>query len=191
MDVASEVTLNAECKTTPEDLRVRFSLRNNLGEDIYVLTALPKLNPETRQAIADAGAYSLFLSKPAEATVLIGVPPLPSRKLVAVRVMPLAVKLPAGGTLSHTVSPIPLPLAERSVYESAPPGSLLRRVQIERLALRVQYIKSSTPDLEVTPVSYSAEHFNVRTKKTVADIREVQANLLTKEMSLRMFTRDD
>ena len=67
MDVASEVTLNAECKTTPEDLRVRFSLRNNLGEDIYVLTALPKLNPETRQAIADAGAYSLFLSKPAEA----------------------------------------------------------------------------------------------------------------------------
>jgi len=186
MERLSEVSLSAQHTVSTNEVRVHYTIKNGSSGDIYVLDGMQARNPSTREPVVATGDYSLFLREPGEALILVGIPPLPKGKLVTVRNMPLATKVASGAIFTQDLLPIALPLTERSPYMTAEELHQLEATTVQRLALAVQFLQASAPQIEVASVPYDSAHVSVRTAQTVADAREVKVVLEQKEMVFRV-----
>jgi hypothetical protein len=186
MQDLSAVLLNAESRIENDALHIHYAIKNGSPTDIYVLNAFAASHPESKQAYVATDRYTLYFQQPDQAVILIGIPPLPEDRLVAIRVMPLAVKLAAGATLSWDMPAIPLPLIEKSAYAYAADTEILRTITINSLLLHVQFISALAEGFQAQPVAYDAKYFSVRSQQTVADAHELTAVLSYKGMVLKL-----
>lgn len=178
------VSLSATLSTDRNELRVRYRIRNGRSDDVYVLSGIPARRPDRTPYVQPRGYYLAYVP-PDEASVLIGIPPVPKRKLVTVRVIPLGHKLAAGATLDQDLDPIPLPLAEKSPYATEEEKRAMTTLTIRRLWLAVQFVPAGTPGIILTPVDYDQEHVSVLTRLTT-DVKEIRVTLRDGEQPLRV-----
>ena len=184
MDIP-DVSLSAQHTASAAELRIRYTIANKSGGDIYVLDGL-KLPGPNGQVIVSTSEYALVKNEAGDAEVLVGIAPLPANKLVAVRTMPVATKLAAGSSQTRELQPVPLPLTERTPYITADELQNAHVVTVQRLVLGVQFLRGSAPGLVATPLPFAPAHYDVKTPQTVQDAREVQVVLLPQAMPMRI-----
>jgi hypothetical protein len=182
-----------ESKLTPaeDSITVNYTVVNSSDKDIYLLDAYPAVN-ENRQAYADLKAFYLSYREPSTAFVLKGVPPPPARP-AAVRVMPLGTKMEPNAKVSREFK-IPLPLRERSdwYYPPLPPEEYTMG-SVDKISLRVQFIRSGVEGFEVKPAHYAPEFAIVTAKEFVKQVETLKAEhgIAKAQLFIRkdMFTR--
>lgn len=189
MERVSDVSLSAQSTITAHEIRIKYSVSNGSGGDVYVLDGLPARRPETRMPYVPAGAYSLFLGEPDDAIILVGVPPLPRNKLVSVRVMPLATKLPPGATLAQELAPITTPLTETSPYATDDELRNPEVVTVRRLVLAVQFVPAATEGLVVEAVDYDTRHVALHAPQLLAGVKELRFVVHQNDTTLRIVPR--
>ena len=189
MERNSDVSLSAQLTESATELRVRYTIKNSSAEDIFVLDGMRARGAGEGETVVDTSSYSLFPSGTGDATILVGIPPLPANKLVAVRIMPVATKLAPGASLSRELKPVPMPLTQRSPYVTPEELRTPETMTVQSLVLGVQFLRASVPSLVVTALPFSATHVAVKTAQTVQDAQEVQAVLQQKQMTLRVVPR--
>ncbi len=183
-----DVKFTSEISKTESGIRVKYSVRNSGGRDIYVLDAYPSVDMASRTASAETKSFYLCLREPATAFVLRGIPPLPSMP-VNVRVMPLGTKLEQNGSLAREFN-IPLPLRERSDWYYAPlaPEEYLDQ-SVNHISLAVQFIRSTVENFEAKPADYAPDFFIVNSKNIVGQTETLKAEFTIEKTQL--FVRKD
>jgi len=184
MDIP-DVSLAAQHTGSANELRIRYTIANKSGGDIYVLDGLKTLGANG-QVVVSTNDYAVVKNAAGDAEVLVGIAPLPANKLVAVRIMPVATKLAAGGSQTRELMPVALPLTERTPYITPDELHNPEVATTPRLVLGVQFIRASAPGLVVTPLPFDAAHYDVKTPQTVQDAQEVQVVLMQQAMPLRL-----
>jgi hypothetical protein len=174
-EAAPSTKVSFESKVTPgqDALIVSYTVANNSDKDIYLLDAYPAVN-ENRQAFADLKGFFLSFREPSTAFVLKGVPPLPSRP-VTVRVMPLGTKIGPNSRVTREFK-IPMPLRERSdwYYPPSPPEDYTMG-SVDKLSLRVQFIRSGVEGFDAKPAHYAAEYAIVTATEMVKNVETLKA----------------
>jgi hypothetical protein len=186
MEHISDVSLSAQHSVSTNDVRIRYTIKNGSAGDIYVLNGMKSWNPGTREPVVLADDYSFFLRDRTEAVVLVGIPPLPKGRLVAVRSIPLATKVASGGSFTQDLRPIPLPLTERSPYMTVEDMERLEATKVQQMSLAVQYLPASAPEIEVASVAYDTAHVAVSTPNTIGDVKEIKVALEQGDLVFRM-----
>jgi hypothetical protein len=129
MDAAlGEDGVSLTCRPSREGRTLVFdyTVTNSGGLDIYVQDALPSVDPATRAVRANERAVSIIHSARGEGIVGKFMPPMPTERRPAVRILPLAQKLPPGESMTRRLA-VPEPLAETSPYL---PDLLLRQYEM-------------------------------------------------------------
>jgi len=184
MDIP-DISLSAQHTASATELRIRYTIANKSGGDIYVLDGLKTLGANG-QVVVSTSDYALVKNSAGDAEVLVGIAPLPANKLVAVRTMPVATRLAPGASQTRELQAVPLPLAERTPYITPDELQNAPIATVARLVLGVQFVRASVPGLVATPLPFAPAHYEVKTPQTAQDAQEVQAVLMQQEMTLRL-----
>ena len=177
---AKDVTFNCRPGRIENKLQFGYTVVNNSGSDIYVLDALPAVDPKTRQAIVNMdGAYVAKLDGNA-AYVLRGIPPLP-RSPVAVRIIPLGTKVEPGATLERSFT-IPLPLAEQSPYYGDLPLRSYEQNEVDQVIVGLQFLRSTAEGFGAVPAEFGSGVYRVQSRQTVRDAETLICSFPTKNL---------
>jgi hypothetical protein len=161
----------------------------NLGQtDLYVMHALPGVDPASRAARADDQAAVVILGADGDAILGKFAAPLPTDRRIAVPVLPLARRLPAGAKLESRLDLL-LPLAETSPYF---PDLTLRQyemVEIRGVVFTIGYWPAGIDNLVAAPVDYAPDLFTVVTRNTFKSAARITQRFAT--TGLFLFKRSD
>jgi hypothetical protein len=157
---ATDVRLT--CQPNRDNRKLVFGYRlQNLGQrDIYVMDAMPSVDAATGEARANDQAAVIMHDPGGDAIIGKIIAPLPVDRRIAVRVVPLASRLEAGGTLERRLE-IPEPLAETSPYL---PDLSLRQyemVDIGAVVFTIGYWVSGANGFAAVPALYAPGLFSV------------------------------
>ncbi|MFO1158071.1 MAG: hypothetical protein U1E60_04465 [Reyranellaceae bacterium] len=186
-DAEPGVTLNCQPTRDGDALVFPYTLTNNTGGDIYVLDALPEFDAATGQARVNLNSAVIARGEDGFAHILRGIAPLPTDKDVAVRIIPLATKLPQGGTLQRRFTATE-PLHETGPYHPDLPLSKYRLREIKGVVLTVHYLAASAEGFGAAPVDYAPDLFRVFAKNTVGSTRAVSCQLPARGLSILVRT---
>jgi len=188
--VPTTTDLKLSCRPGKEGHKLVFDYSlHNLGQsDVYVMHAVPSIDPATKAPRADDKAVCVILN--AEGDVIIGkfVPPVPANRRVAVPVMPLALRLAAGDMLERRLE-VAEPLAETSPNL---PDLTLRQyelVDIDAVVFAIGYWVSGAPGIAVAPSPDAPGLFSVIASRAGAGSALVLQRFLTH--GLQVFRRTD
>ena len=134
-----------------------YRIENGGAAPIWVMDALPGLDPDSRQARVIDQPTIVVLQTTGDALVGKFVPPLPTDRDVLAPLTPLAVLLKPGEALERTLT-VPSPLAEWSPYL---PEALFRTyeaVSVQGLVFAVDCWPFDVAGLAVMPAAYSPGH---------------------------------
>jgi hypothetical protein len=181
--IARDVTL--ECKPTRVGTKLSFpyTITNRSEADIYVMDAVPSVDSDTRQAVANRDSVVVYLLGDGRAHVLKGIAPLPTDRSVTVRVIPLAAKVSPGGTLSRELE-IPLPLAETSPYFPDLPLRQYELVDIPGVLFSVEFLRSTAEGFSAMPVDFAPDLYRVAAKNTVGMTERLSSSFPTQRLSI-------
>lgn len=160
-----------------------YTITNASGGDIYVLDALPELDPATGQARANLNSAVITRGEDEFAHILRGIAPLPPDSTVSVRIIPLATKLPAGGTLERHLT-IDIPLHETGPYHPDLPVSRYHQRDVRGVVLTVQYLAASAEGFGAAPVDYAPELFRVFARNTVGQAASISCRHPARGLSI-------
>jgi hypothetical protein len=181
---AADVVLNCRPNRAGNRLVFPYSLTNHSGADIYVMDAIPGIEPQT----VDRNTAVIWLGGDGWAHVMKGIAPLPPDMLVEVRVIPFVAKLPAGGQLERTLE-VPLPIAEVDPYHPDLPLRDYDLIDIEGVVLTVEFLRSTVEGFGAEPVPEAPDLYRVRGKYTVGQVERVSCSLPSRK--LQMLKRRD
>jgi hypothetical protein len=131
-----------------------YTLDNDGPTDLLVMDATASVDPATRQTRANDQAAVVMFGPDDDAIVGKFAALVPTVRQVAMPVLPLAVRLPRGGTLERRLE-VPLPLAETSPYFT---DLLLRQyemVEIRAVSFTIGYWHANAAGLASAPVPYA------------------------------------
>jgi len=187
---AAVASLRLSCRPGKAGNRLSFPYTiQNLGPtDVYVMNAMPGIDPATREARANDQAAVVILG--ADGNVVVGkfIAPLPTDRRIAVPVIPLARHLPAGGSLDQRLE-IPAPLAETSPYFPDLPLRRYEIVDIKAVVLTIGYWPAGADGLVAAPADYAPDLFIVVTRNTMRSAQRVSQRFPT--TGLQLFKRTD
>src|SRR4051812_48036030 len=108
------VTFKASFQITPgKGLAIQARIENAGAADILVLDRLWKLDKESQRVLDPELAYRF--ERDGSLRVLLGPAPLPRRKTITYRNVPMATRVPANSALDREIVLAP-PIREYSVY---------------------------------------------------------------------------
>jgi hypothetical protein len=160
-----------------------YSVTNHGRADVYVMDALPKVDPETRQAGVDPNAAVIWLGADGFAHILRGIAPLPPGRQVTVRIIPLAAKLPPGGVLERALE-VPLPLAEIDPYHPDLPLREYVLTDIQGVVFAVEFIASTVEGFAAEPVDFAPELYRVRGNNTIGQTQRVACTFPSRQLQI-------
>jgi hypothetical protein len=177
-----DVTL--ECEPTRIGTKLVFSYRitNHGNADIYVMDALAAVDA-SRRAVAHRDSAVVYLMRNGHAHVLKGIAALPTDRSVAVRIIPLAARLPAGAVLARELT-IPLPLAETSPYFPDLPLRQYELVETQGLFFSVEFLRGTATGFSATPVDFAPDLYRVSAQNTVGMTERVTRTFPSQRLSI-------
>jgi hypothetical protein len=181
----SDATLRLTCQPSKAGnvLVFAYQLANQGPGDAYAMHALP-----AGGALARESAAVVIATENGDAMIGKFMPPLPTDRRIAVPLVPLARRLPAGGSLEGRVEII-LPLAETSPYC---PDLTLRQyeiVDIKGVVFVIAYWPADTADLVARPYAYGPDLLSILTADPVRNARLGSQRFPTN--GLQLFRRTD
>ncbi len=176
---SGDVTLTCQPNRDGDVLLFPFRIVNGTGGDIYVFDALPTYDAAARKAGIDPDSVTVSLAPDGYLHLLRGIAPLPPDRDVAVRVLPLAVRLPAGEVLDRKLS-LRLPLHETSPYFPDLPVRSYRQVEIAGVELTVQFLRASAEGFAAAEVDYAPGFYRVMARNTVGQAGAVSCRIASR-----------
>ena len=180
---ALDVMLECQPTRVGNKLSFPYTATNRSDADIYVMDAVPVVDPSTRQAVANRDSVVVYLMGDGRAHVLKGIPPLPTDRSVTVRIIPLAAKLPPGATLTRQLE-IPLPLAEASPYFPDLPLRQYELVDISGVQFSVEFLRSTAEGFSATPVDFAPDLYQVSARNTAGMTERVMCAFPTQRLTI-------
>ncbi|MBV9783022.1 MAG: hypothetical protein JO264_04310, partial [Acidisphaera sp.] len=180
---AADVVLACQPNREAGSFVFPYSVTNNGPADIYVFDALPGIDPATRQTRIDANSVTVSLAGDGFVHVLKGLPPPPTDRDVAVRLVPLAAKLPPGQTLKRTLR-VPLPFAEINPYFPDLPLRQYEQVDIKGVIIVIEFLRSTLPGLAAAPDRFGATLFRVVSQDPFAEAQRVTQSFAAKGLTV-------
>jgi hypothetical protein len=189
-DAVSAAALRLTCRPAKTGNLVVFpyTLENHGPSEVYAMHALPSADPASGEARPNATTAVVIAGDGDMAIIGKFAAPLPTDRYVALPVVPLARRLPAGANLDGQVE-IPLPLAETSPYF---PDLSLRQyeiVEIRGIVFTIGYWLAAADGLSAVPAAYAPNLFEVETRNTLCSAHRVSQHFPT--ISLQLFKRTD
>lgn len=166
-----------------------YTVTNHGRADVYVMDALPKVDPATRQAMVEPNAAVVWLGGDNFAHVLKGIAPLPPGRQVTVRIIPLAAKLAAGGMLERVLE-VPLPLAETDPYHPDLPLREYVLTDIQGVVLTIEFISSTVEGFAAEPPDFAPDLYRVRGNNTVGQTERVSCAFPSRQLQIMKRTDD-
>ena len=181
----SDATLRLTCQPSKVGNRLVFPYRlaNEGPGEVYAMHALPAAG-----APADESAAVVIADDNGDAIIGKFAPPLPTDRRIAMPVVPLARRLPAGGIVEGRIE-ITLPLAETSPYF---PDLTLRRyevVTIKGVVLTIGYWLADTGELVARPLAEQPDLLRILTADPAKSAHLVTRRFPTN--GLQLFKRTD
>lgn len=188
-DADPGVTLSCQPTRDGDVLVFPYTLTNSTGGDIYVLDALPEFDATTGQARVNLNTAVIARGEDGFAHILRGIAPVPNDRDVTVRIIPLATKLPKGGTLERRFTANE-PLHETGPYHPDLPLSQYRLRDIKGVILTAHYLPASAEGFGAAPVDYAPGLFRVFAKDTVGATRAASCQLPARGLNILVRTDD-
>lgn len=160
-----------------------YTITNNGTADVYVMDAVPSVDPATRQAVIDRHAAVIWLGADGFAHVLKGIPPLPEDRDVYGTVIPLAAKLAPAATLERSLE-VPLPLAEWSPYYGDLPLRDYQLTDIQGVTLIVEFLRSTVEGFGAEAAAEAPDLFRVWGKNTVGQTERVSCAFPSRQLQI-------
>jgi len=177
--------LELTCKPTffEDKITLNYLLFNRSDDDVFVLDVLPGYDVQNRKQVPNFDAHYLCWRAPQSAYLLKGIPPLPANKMVTIRTIPLATRLPANHTLERIFN-ISLPLKEGSSYYSPPEQEDCDIIEIDTIIFAIDFIRTTEENIQAFPAPHGLGFFNLKCKNIVAQAENVQTQIPTSPIKL-------
>ena len=188
-EAARDVTLDCQPTREGDTLVFPYTITNKSGGDIYVLDALPEMDPATGQPRVNLNSAVIARGEDGFAHILRGIAPLPSDRTVSVRIIPLATRLPAGGTLERRLT-VEAPMHETGPYHPDLPINKYRQRDIRGVILTVHYLAASAEGFGAVPVDFAPGLFRVFAPNTVGQTSSVSCQIPSRGLSILVRTDD-
>jgi len=165
-----------------------YTIRNQGPKDVFVMDAAPGFDPLKRQVRPDPQSCVVLLGS--DDYVIIGkfIAPLPVDRTIAMPIVPLAARLPAGSSLERQLE-VPTPLAEASPYFPDLPLRRYEPLDIKGVMFTIGYWPADRDNLVASPLDEEPELYRIVTRNTVASAALVAEQFSTK--GLQIFKRTD
>jgi hypothetical protein len=160
-----------------------YTVTNHGAVEVYVMDAIPTVDPASRQAVIDRNAVTIWLGADGFAHVLQGIPPLPDDRDVYGHVIPLAAKLPPGATLERRME-VPLPLAEGSAYYGDLPLREYELTDVQGVMLSVDFLRSTVEGFGIEPAADAPDLFRVWGKNTLGQTERVSCAFPSRQLQI-------
>lgn len=183
------VSLSCQPGREGETLVFPYTVINNSGGDIYVLDAIPELDPESGAPRVNLNTAVVARGEDGFAHILRGIAPLPKDRSVSMRVIPLGTKVAQGGTLERRFT-INEPLHETGPYHPDLPLSRYRLRDIKGVILTVHYLAASAEGFGAGPIDYAPDMFRVFAKNTIGSTRAVSFQMPARGLNILVRTDD-
>jgi hypothetical protein len=167
---APTVTLSCHPCRNGKHISFPYHLENHGPGDIYVMDALPAVEPDGNVARANDQNVVTILRGEDEAVLGKYLAPVPSDRRVMVPVTPLARLLKAGAALDGKLD-VRLPLAETSPYL---PDLMLRSydpVELTTIVFALNYWPTTVPGLFAMPAEYAPDHLVLVARQLKAGVK--------------------
>lgn len=160
-----------------------YTVTNHGAADVYVMDALPMVDPVSGQATVDPNAAVIWLGSDGFAHILKGIAPLPAARQVTVRVIPLAAKLPPGDSLTRSLE-VPLPLAEIGPYNPDLPLREYELVDIQGVVLALDFLPATVEGFAAEEPPFAPGLYRVRGRETVAQTERVSCAFPSRQLQI-------
>lgn len=160
-----------------------YTVTNHGASEVYVMDALPSVDPATRQASVDPHAAVIWLGADDFAHILRGIPPMPEDRDILGHVIPLAARLPPGGTLQRTLE-VPLPLAESSPYYPDLPVRQYVLTDIQGVVLAVEFLRETVEGFRAKPSATAPDLYDVWSRDLVRQVEQVSCTIPSRQLQI-------
>jgi hypothetical protein len=165
-----------------------YRLENTGPDELFVMDAMPAIDPQSRKAVVDENAAVVICGEDGEVRLGKFIAPLPQDRRVALPIIPLARRLAVGETLDGRLE-ILLPLAETSPYFADLSLRQYEIVEVRRVVFTIGYWVAGNDALVATPADFAPGRVSVVTRNTARSAREVAQAFPTN--GLQLFRRSD
>jgi hypothetical protein len=166
-----------------------YTVTNQGTADIYVMHAMPSLDPGGDAAHANEQSAVVMFGPDQYAIIGKFVAPLPADRRIVMPALPLARRLAAQESLTARLE-IPEPLAETSPYFS---DLTLRQYEItpaRGVVFTIGFWIAGIDGLAAVPVDYAPDLYSVVTRNTRRSARRAEQRFSTQN-PLQLFARTD
>lgn len=160
-----------------------YTVTNHGTAEVYVMDAMPAVDPATRQAIIDPHAAVIWLGGDGFAHILRGIPPFPEDRDILGHVIPFTARLPAGGTLERSLE-IPLPLAETSPYYPDLPVRQHELTDIQGVVLELDFVRSTIEGFRAEPAGQAPDLFEVWGRNLPGQVERVSCAFPSRQLQI-------
>lgn len=161
---AQASTGDIQLTCTPEKAGDRiilaYAVANRGAEPIFVMDAHVGIVPGTSEPAFYPGWATIWHGRDNYAHVLNGLAPRPTDRVTIRRIVPAALRLEPGATLSRRIELVE-PLAEQSPYFPLAAVRDYRISPIEGIALHIDVLPASAPGLREAAVPLSPDHRDI------------------------------
>ena len=148
---AAGIRLSCQPNKAGSTLVFPYKVENHGPADVYVMHALPSVEPGTRQARANDQAVVVLLGAAEDALLGKFIAPLPTDRRIAMPVVPLARRLPAGASFESRLA-VPVPLAETSPYFADLPLRRYEVLEVKGVVFTIGYWVAGADGMAALPV---------------------------------------
>lgn len=154
--LAGQGGLQLQCQPgkVPDALVFAYRAENQSAVPIYVMDAMPRVDPATRAVTANDQAAAVLLRNGGVAVVGKFIAPLPQDRMMLAPDLPLCVRLEPGEAIERELR-IPLPFAEASPFF---PDLALRDyalAEVTGIILAIGFLRADTPGLYAAAAAYA------------------------------------
>lgn len=151
--------LHLECRPNKVGAAFTFAYRveNHCAVPLYVMDAMPSVDPETQSAQANPQSAAVILRPDGAALLGKFIAPLPQDRVLMAPDLPLCARLDPGQAIERELR-VPLPFAEASPYF---PDLRLREYEIAEVSgivFAIGFFAADTRGLYAAPAAYAPEY---------------------------------
>jgi hypothetical protein len=146
--------LQCQPNKAPDALVFAYRAENQSAVPIYVMDAMPKVDPATRAVSANDQAAAVLLRKGGIAVLGKFIAPLPQDRVLLAPDLPLCVRLDPGAAIERELR-IPLPFAEASPFFPDQPLRDYALAEVTGIVLAIGFLRADAPGLYAAPAAYA------------------------------------
>ena len=148
------LALHCQPNKVPDALVFAYRAENHAAVPIYVMDAMPRVDPATRAVSANDQAATVLLRGGGVAVLGKFIAPLPQDRILLAPDLPLCVRLDPGAALERELR-VPLPFAEASPHFPELTLRAYTPAEVTAVILAIGFLRADTPGLYAAPADYA------------------------------------